>query len=196
MKRLVLFFLFFFLTVQGYAEEKVYTDSGLKPEPPIYSSSSSPGPQRQLPHYAERRSGVISPGFHARQHTTFPARPIDVTGQVRDTHAFADANGAPPQPVTPVNADSAKLYRTFEAAVADAYARYTLWMLIVTAIPFLLGLVCFVDIVRNEFTGNNKIIWCLVILFLPILGPMSYYFIGTDQKIRPEPDEKAVVHLM
>lgn len=53
------------------------------------------------------------------------------------------------------------------------------------AVLFVLGLFIksLVDVTRSEFTGNNKIIWVLVIIFLPILGSIAYYFIGTKQRI-------------
>ena len=40
-----------------------------------------------------------------------------------------------------------------------------------------------VDILRNEFTGYNKIIWILVLIFLPPIGVLLYLFIGKSQKI-------------
>jgi hypothetical protein len=45
-------------------------------------------------------------------------------------------------------------------------------------------LIAFVDILRNEFTENNKLIWILVVIFVPVLGPIAYFFIGRKQKIR------------
>ncbi|NOR74889.1 MAG: hypothetical protein GQ525_07000 [Draconibacterium sp.] len=40
------------------------------------------------------------------------------------------------------------------------------------------------DILRNEFKGNNKIIWVLVVLFLWFFGAIFYYLIGRKQKIK------------
>lgn len=48
----------------------------------------------------------------------------------------------------------------------------------------LLPLVALIDILRNEFTGSNKLIWVLVVLLFPILGPVLYFIIGTSQKVR------------
>lgn len=69
-------------------------------------------------------------------------------------------------------------------------------MIIVVGIPFLIWLISLIDILRNEFTGNNKIIWFLVVFFLPTIGSILYFFIGTDQKIRPEDREEPVVRLI
>ena len=56
----------------------------------------------------------------------------------------------------------------------------------------LLGLACFivwiwalVDILKNEFTANNKLIWLVLVVILPVLGVVLYYFIGREQKIGP-----------
>jgi len=50
-------------------------------------------------------------------------------------------------------------------------------------IIWLLGLIFFVwmliDCIQNKsLDGTMKIIWILVILFLPFLGPLIYYFVG------------------
>ena len=49
------------------------------------------------------------------------------------------------------------------------------------AIPVIIALI---DILKNEFEGNNKIIWVLVVLFLSLIGAILYYFIGRKQKIK------------
>jgi len=59
-------------------------------------------------------------------------------------------------------------------------------MLFLALLPIIaLGLVLFalVDILRSEFTGSNKLIWVIVVLFFPILGAILYLAIGRDQKI-------------
>jgi hypothetical protein len=45
-------------------------------------------------------------------------------------------------------------------------------------------LIVFLDIMRNEFTGDNKIIWVIVVILVPVLGPIAYLFIGRKQKIK------------
>jgi hypothetical protein len=40
-----------------------------------------------------------------------------------------------------------------------------------------------VDIIKNDFKGNNKIIWLLVVLFLSLFGSVLYIAIGRSQKI-------------
>lgn len=43
-----------------------------------------------------------------------------------------------------------------------------------------------VDILKSEFTGSNKVIWVLVVLFLPLIGSILYLVIGRKQKIVKE----------
>lgn len=49
---------------------------------------------------------------------------------------------------------------------------------------FVLCLWALVDILKNSFQGaNDKVIWILVVLFLPFFGPLLYMFIGRKQKL-------------
>jgi hypothetical protein len=41
-----------------------------------------------------------------------------------------------------------------------------------------------IDILRNEFTENNKLIWILVVLFLGPIGAVIYLALGNQHKIR------------
>jgi len=53
--------------------------------------------------------------------------------------------------------------------------------IIIFAIPVVIALI---DILKNEFEGNNKIIWVLVVIFFWLIGAILYYFIGRKQKIK------------
>jgi hypothetical protein len=75
---------------------------------------------------------------------------------------------------------------------ADHFALFLLPLIFI----FLLFLAVFVfvvwtliDVLKNEFTGNNKIIWLLTIIILPPLGSVLYMFIGREQKLPPEKTE-------
>ncbi len=56
----------------------------------------------------------------------------------------------------------------------------------------LVAIACFVawiwalvDILKNDFDGPNKLVWLLLVIFLPLIGSICYYFIGTKQKLPP-----------
>jgi len=58
-----------------------------------------------------------------------------------------------------------------------------LLMLLVNIPLFLIALV---DILKSEFTGNNKIVWLLAVILVPLVGPIAYFFIGRKQKVKDE----------
>ncbi len=59
---------------------------------------------------------------------------------------------------------------------------------IIVLVPLLIGLIIFlaalIDCLRSKFTKSNKIVWLLVILLVPYIGPLLYLFIGRKQKIK------------
>lgn len=62
------------------------------------------------------------------------------------------------------------------------------WQIIV--LLFVLGfmilpvILALIDILRNEFSGNDKIVWVLVVLFGNIIGALLYFTIGRKQKVK------------
>ena len=56
--------------------------------------------------------------------------------------------------------------------------------LIFLGILLLPWIIALVDILRSEFTGSNKIVWLLVVIFLPVIGFLLYFLIGRKQKIK------------
>lgn len=69
--------------------------------------------------------------------------------------------------------------------VGPAEVLVILTMLGVVVIFLGLTLVALIDVLRNEFTENHKLIWILVILFLGPIGAILYFFIGKQHKIKP-----------
>ncbi len=59
-----------------------------------------------------------------------------------------------------------------------------LMMSLVTIAAFALWIWTLIDILRNEFTGSNKLIWLLAVILVPLIGMILYLFIGREQKIR------------
>ena len=51
-------------------------------------------------------------------------------------------------------------------------------------LPFIIVVIALVDIIRNEFNqSHNKLVWIIVVILLPVIGSVLYYFIGRKQKI-------------
>jgi len=57
-------------------------------------------------------------------------------------------------------------------------------IVLILSVGFILPLIALVDILRNDFEGNNKIIWVLVILLSWLIGAILYFFIGRQQKVQ------------
>jgi hypothetical protein len=57
-------------------------------------------------------------------------------------------------------------------------------ILFVLIFVLLLPLIAIISVLRNDFQGNDKIIWVLIILFLPFLGAILYFMIGKNRRIK------------
>ena len=55
--------------------------------------------------------------------------------------------------------------------------------LMVVLFIFLFPLVALISALMIEFHGNDKIIWVLLIIFLPFVGSLLYFLIGRDRRI-------------
>ena len=49
---------------------------------------------------------------------------------------------------------------------------------------FILPLIALIDVLLNQFPGNDKITWVLVIIFLPFIGSVLYFLIGRARRLR------------
>ncbi len=48
----------------------------------------------------------------------------------------------------------------------------------------ILCVVALLDILRSEFTGSNKLVWLLAVVFFPLIGSLAYFLFGRKQKVR------------
>jgi len=53
-------------------------------------------------------------------------------------------------------------------------------LLIALVIPF----IAIIDILRHRFEGNEKLIWVLVVLFMPLMGTLLYLVFGRKNIIK------------
>lgn len=56
-------------------------------------------------------------------------------------------------------------------------------ILLIVPVLLIIPIIALIDVLKNEFTGNNKLIWILVILLSWLIGAILYFFIGRKQKI-------------
>ncbi len=58
----------------------------------------------------------------------------------------------------------------------------TLWI-VISLFALILPIICLVSILKNDFKNNDKLIWIIVVIFLPILGSITYLFIGRKKRL-------------
>jgi|GEM_PF-3200603 len=51
-------------------------------------------------------------------------------------------------------------------------------------IPLAFLVYCLRDILPRTYSGNLKKVWIVLIIILPMLGPLLYLFVGQDKAIR------------
>jgi len=58
--------------------------------------------------------------------------------------------------------------------------------IILIGVVFLLlfPLLALISVLKNQFQGNDKIMWVLLIIFLPFLGALLYFLIGRGKAIK------------
>lgn len=57
-----------------------------------------------------------------------------------------------------------------------------LMILLIIFFIALLPIIAIIDLIRNDTDSTNKLIWVIVILFLPILGSILYFLMGRNQR--------------
>ncbi|MDD2887907.1 MAG: PLDc N-terminal domain-containing protein [Aliarcobacter sp.] len=58
------------------------------------------------------------------------------------------------------------------------------FLMVFVVFTFILYIYILIDILKHEFTGYNKIIWILVLIFFPVLGALLYLVFGRSQRIK------------
>jgi hypothetical protein len=61
-----------------------------------------------------------------------------------------------------------------------------IFLLLFIAAPLVLWLWALIDLLRSNFSDSiTKLIWAVVIIFIPLLGALLYLLIGRNQKVKP-----------
>ena len=58
------------------------------------------------------------------------------------------------------------------------------FLMVFVVFTFILYIYVLIDILKHEFTGYNKIIWILILIFFPLLGALLYLVFGRSQRIK------------
>jgi hypothetical protein len=54
-------------------------------------------------------------------------------------------------------------------------------MALIALSVILFPLTAIIHIMKSEFKGNDKLIWVIIILFMPIIGSILYFAIGKSK---------------
>lgn len=57
-----------------------------------------------------------------------------------------------------------------------------LWQLFVLVAIVLLPIYCFYKLGKASIDSDRKLLWCLIILLIPVLGSLAYLLVGTKYK--------------
>ena len=57
-------------------------------------------------------------------------------------------------------------------------------ILFLLLIPFALWLWALIDCLKSDFDNNNKLVWVILIILIPLLGAILYLAIGRNQKVK------------
>lgn len=57
-------------------------------------------------------------------------------------------------------------------------------LILMALLALLLAILALVDIVKNKFEENSKLIWVIIVIFTNIIGVILYFTIGRKQKIK------------
>lgn len=49
---------------------------------------------------------------------------------------------------------------------------------LISFIILIIDIIVIVDIVKSNKDTEKKILWIIAVVFLPVLGPILYYFVG------------------
>jgi len=60
---------------------------------------------------------------------------------------------------------------------------FTELFLVMCLIVVPLWVIALVDVLKSEFKGNDKLVWLIVVILLPVIGAICYLLIGKKQKI-------------
>jgi hypothetical protein len=52
---------------------------------------------------------------------------------------------------------------------------------LISLLILIVDILVIVDILRSNKETEKKILWIIAVVFLPILGPILYYFIGKNK---------------
>jgi hypothetical protein len=57
-------------------------------------------------------------------------------------------------------------------------------LILIFLLSMIPSLIALIDILRHDFQENQKLIWLIVVLLVPLVGAIAYFAIGRKQRVR------------
>lgn len=54
---------------------------------------------------------------------------------------------------------------------------------LISLIIFIIDIVVIFDIMKSRKDNEKKILWIIAVIFLPVIGPVLYYFLGKNKEV-------------
>ena len=54
---------------------------------------------------------------------------------------------------------------------------------IISFFALILPIICLISILKHEFKNNDKLIWVIIVIFIPFLGSLLYLLIGRKNRL-------------
>ena len=67
--------------------------------------------------------------------------------------------------------------------IMGMFGPWQILLLLLAVGAVVLPIVALIDIVKSELEGSAKLLWILLVLFIPIAGSFIYFASGRDKKI-------------
>lgn len=60
---------------------------------------------------------------------------------------------------------------------------FVIFILLLGLASTVIWVLCLVEIIKSEYPGNNKVVWLVLVILLPLIGMVVYYVVGRGQRI-------------
>ncbi len=58
-----------------------------------------------------------------------------------------------------------------------------IWQLFILFL-IVLWIYCLIDVLRNRFSQNDKVIWLLTVILVPFIGSILYLILGRNKRLK------------
>jgi hypothetical protein len=70
------------------------------------------------------------------------------------------------------------------SVIMSMVGRGEIVMLLIPLVILVLTIAALIDVLKHNFSGNDKIVWVIVVILIPIIGAILYFLIGKNQQIK------------